>query len=195
MIQVTNAYNRYSDKLIEIINSHFSPKQQTFCCVRASTLIEALGVSLADLDVMSDQWADIEEQLKQKNLLMLPALPDAQDEDVRIYRVDAPLTKVLIEALYPTPNGNQIMAKAITALSNRPRDIQQMPHCNNRSQPNGHNPRVRNDQPNGHNLRVRNDQPNGHNLRARNDQPVRLQYTEPDATERSSAAHYSRPLS
>ena len=66
-------------------------------------------------------WEGIDQQMAEKNLIMFPPLPEARDgEDVRIYRKDAPLTRVLEAMLFPTAEGDLTLARAISALNVRP---------------------------------------------------------------------------
>jgi len=73
------------------------------------------GIDRATLDA---QWPEIELALQKSNLIMLPALPDADDgEAVRVFRCDAALTKVLLEVLYPTEHGDSLLVDTIRSIT------------------------------------------------------------------------------
>lgn len=165
-------------ELIDLIRSDYNPQNRTFCQARASEIIRRLGIPLGELD---QKWAEIETELNRQNLFILPALPDAnENENVRIFRRDSPLAQVLIEALFPTPGGNGILLKAISALSQPRKNKPQRPPAlpQSRSQGNQHN-RHRGRHGKRHDSGVRKGQPKS---------------VEPDAMQLSSSAHYTRPL-
>ena len=168
-------------KLIEIIKQDYHPEQKTFFRVKASELIERLGVSVEELDA---QWAEIDEALKQENLLILPALPAAsEDECVRIFRRDSLLAQVLVETLFPTAQGDSLLARAIAALAHRPRQD------NRHRQAPAPNSGVA--RPAGRQQPRR--PPKEHRQQA--NKPTQQQNFEaPDPTSLSSHRHYTRPL-
>ena len=150
-------------RIVDLISHKYHPGIRMFTRVHAAELIQQSGLSIAELD---DQWDEIEEALDHNNLRVLPALPDADDdEDVRIFRLDAPLTGVIMEVLFPTAQGDRLLIQAAQALNHRPQNDR----------------------------RNRREQPNRNNRHSKPERHARPEET-PDATQRASRAHYVRPL-
>ena len=150
-------------RIIDLISNKYHPGTRVFTRVRAASLIQESGLSIDELDA---KWDGIEEALEHANLRVLPPLPDADDgEDVRIFRLNAPLTRVIMEALFPTPQGDRLLIQTSQTLSRQPRQ----PSRHQRSQRNLNNqdPKPQRD--------------------------YRQEET-PDATRAASRAHYIRPL-
>ena len=158
--------------LIDLINTKYHPQTQTFFQVRAQELIQQSGMTLDEID---EKWEEIEMALEQNNLFMLPALPDAgEDETVRIFRRDSSLGRVLLEALFPTLQGNSLMTRAISALNHPPQGRNH----------NGPKPRD-NRQHQGY---------QGRNHQSHQGRNHQNRIITPDATQPSSRGHYTRPL-
>src|SRR5271166_6321905 len=151
------------ESIVDIISGKYHPGTRVFNRVRAATLIRESGLSIDELEA---KWDQVEEALEQANLRVLPPLPDADDdEDVRIFRLNAPLTRVIMEALFPTPQGDRLLSQTSQALSRQPQ----------------HNHRHQ---------RPRRNRNNEHSKPRRDYRPEET----PDATRAASSAHYIRPL-
>jgi len=158
-------------KLITAIQEKYHPRDLTFTRVNAKDLLQVAGKTLEELD---EQWDEIEDELTKLNLVMLPALPDVlEDEAVRIFRLDAPLTRVLVEVVHnsPTPQGDALLAQAIAALKHKGH------RGRSQSKPPGQPPR---------------NQPQ--NKPKQSNRPSPVYHQPPDPTQPSSRKHYTRPL-
>jgi hypothetical protein len=185
---------------IEQIATRYHPKQLTFTRASAKELLAIFGKTQEELDLA---WLDIENSLAKRDLWMMPALPDAEeDEEIRIYRRTAPLTRILLEALTPSPNGDRdVMVPAIKALNQivhrnqsagQPRRDQQTPPQKTGSSAHRHNGGARN----SHKRHTRH--PGSHGQRGVPDrsgptvaQTGRDDY---DSSYSASARHLTRPL-
>ncbi|HWD20788.1 MAG TPA: hypothetical protein VHB20_16085 [Verrucomicrobiae bacterium] len=161
-------------EFIDHILQRCHPQQLTYTRVDAAQLLRNTGVERSALDAA---WPEIELALQKNNLIMVPALPDADDgEAVRVFRCDAPLTKVLLEVLYPTEHGDSLLTETIRAITQT-----------NRSQP-----RPRPDR------RPRNDRPrrNQGQRKGRPSPPSSASesFPTPNPMEVGSRTHFVRPL-
>jgi hypothetical protein len=159
-------------KLINVIQEKYHPRDLTFTRVNARDLLQTAGKTPAELDA---EWEDVEDELAKLNLIMFPALPDVlEDEAVRIFRLDAPLTRVLVEVMLntPTAQGDALLAQAIAALKQK----------NHRGQRPARpaSPAPQQNRP-----------PNKPRPQS---QSRPAQQPHPDPTELSSRKHYTRPL-
>jgi hypothetical protein len=159
----------------DIIEQKYHPGSRAFTRVASQELRAVLELPLPLPEDIWDQWTGIEEKLAEKNLIMFPALPEAQEgEDVRVYRKDAPLTQLLEAMLFPTTRNDATLARAISALNpHHQRRNEPARPTGNHGQRNGERPTDRNDQ-NSHGTRADGQRPSvdhaGSN-RAYSDQP------------------------
>jgi hypothetical protein len=105
-----------------------------------------------------------------------------EDEAVRVFRLDAPLTRVLVEVLYntPTPQGDALLAQAIAALK-------QKSHRGGGRRPSKPSqPQAAHNHPHPH--------PHPQNKPKPQNRPSQVYQQTPDPTQPSSRKHYTRPL-
>lgn len=162
---------RPMQKLITAIQEKYHPRDLTFTRVNAKDLLQIAEKTLDELDA---QWDEIEDELAKLNLVMLPALPDVlEDEAVRIFRLDAPLTRVLVEVFHnpPTPQGDALLAQAIAALKHK-----------------GHRGRGQSKPPGQPQRNPPQNKPKSQN------RPSPVYHQPPDPTQPNSRKHYTRPL-
>ena len=150
-------------RIIDLISNKYHPGTRLFTRVQSATLMQESGLSIDELDA---KWDGIEEALEHANLRVLPPLPDADvEEDVRISRLNAPLTRVIMEALFPTPQGDRLLIQTSQTLSRQPHHTPR--HQRSQRNLNNHQPKPQRDD---------------------------RQEETPDATRAASRAHYIRPL-
>ncbi len=108
-------------RFVQTIVEKYHPGNRAFKRVASGELKAALDLKDPLPPNIWELWEGIDQQLAEKNLIMFPPLPEARDgEDIRIYRKDAPLTRVLEAMLFPTAEGDLTLVKAISALNVRP---------------------------------------------------------------------------
>ena len=103
--------------LVTLITQEYNPHDCNFIRVAAVDILVRIQQAPEQLD---DEWDTIFDELRANNIFMQPALPDVMPDDiVRIFRADSPLGRIILEALVPTANGDQLMAQAISKLNRR----------------------------------------------------------------------------
>ena len=108
-------------RFVQTIVEKYHPGNKAFTRVASGELKAALDLQDPLPSNIWEFWAGIDQQMAEKNLIMFPPLPEAREgEDVRIYRKDAPLTRVLEAMLFPTAEGDLTLARTISALKLRP---------------------------------------------------------------------------
>ena len=163
---------------IEIIQKH-NPSSCNFIRVRAIELLRAVQKTPEQLEA---DWDDIYDQLADNNIFVQPALCDVNlDEDIRVFRTNGPLARVILEVLLPTEGGDEFLAQVIAKLNLQTRRNQpRQPRGQARS--NGHFERPRNIS----GRRKQASKPQNGNRPARNETP--------DPTRADRSSHYIRPL-
>ena len=105
--------------LATIINAKYHPGNQTFTVASSEQVKAEGGLNDEELDAA---WDTIAKDLEQAGLVMYPALPDTnKGENVRVFRTNTTISRLLQEVLFPTSSGNAFVANAAAALNHPPR--------------------------------------------------------------------------
>ena len=108
--------------LVTEIIQEYNPNSCNFIRVRAIELLQAIQKTPEQLAV---EWDEIYDQLADNNIFVQPALCDVNpDEDVRVFRANGPLARVILEALLPSEGGDEFLAQAIAKLNHQARPTQ-----------------------------------------------------------------------
>lgn len=151
-------------------------------------------------ETLSQAWGEVSAGLQKKNLIMVPPLPDTQDEAcVRIFRCDSLLGEVLMEILHPTPTGDRRLVRAIQSIQNAKKQHTQEMDRSDRHSMRQKDPLVRpSGSPRTGDKRRRQGQWQHKKRHPVESQPKAPGYTTqtvlPDPMEKPSGAHYTRAL-